>query len=366
MASYKNQHFVPRCHLKPFSLKEESLAINLFNIDRQQGIRNAPIKGQCSGDYFYGEDLRLERVLQHSEGLYAKAIKEIRAPNYELTSRHKTVLQHFSYLQYCRTDATSRRAAMFMTEMTEVAFKGDVPQEYQTSMREAVQAGMHAFAKTMNVVYDLKVCLVRNRTSLEFATSDNPSVLTNRWYAQKRVAKGLSGGVGSAGAMFLLPIAPETLCIIYDGDVYTAPNDNGWVVADKRADVEALNEHQYLNCQANIYFSDWNALDDISNAFATAQVRRPRYRHEVVTAVLEKEDAWGQEFRVVPRGDLPDEGQALVHIKTIYSVPSRWPSFIRFRDHPRVYTNESGTGFVRKTRAEAENAQFRSRPYRKI
>lgn len=56
MASNKNQHFVPRCHLKPFTLDSTKKNINLFNIDREQILENVPIKNQCSSDYFYGSD----------------------------------------------------------------------------------------------------------------------------------------------------------------------------------------------------------------------------------------------------------------------------------------------------------------------
>ena len=52
MADNKNQHYVPRVHLKPFTLDGEGLAINLLNIDRMKPISNAPVKNQCSGDYF--------------------------------------------------------------------------------------------------------------------------------------------------------------------------------------------------------------------------------------------------------------------------------------------------------------------------
>lgn len=64
MASNKNQHFVPRCYLRPFTLDGNGLSINIFNIDRSRAIKNAPVKNQCSGDYFYGKDQKLERALQ--------------------------------------------------------------------------------------------------------------------------------------------------------------------------------------------------------------------------------------------------------------------------------------------------------------
>ena len=69
MAANKNQHFVPRCYMRPCTVGAEAKAVNLFNLDRAKAIPNAPLKGQCSGDYFYGEDLRLEHALGATRGL---------------------------------------------------------------------------------------------------------------------------------------------------------------------------------------------------------------------------------------------------------------------------------------------------------
>jgi hypothetical protein len=41
---------------------------------------------------------------------------------------------------------------------------------------------MRIFAEEMDIIDDLKLCLIRNRTSIPFVTSDDPAVMTNRWY----------------------------------------------------------------------------------------------------------------------------------------------------------------------------------------
>ena len=77
MATNKNQHFVPRCYLRPFTLNEENKAINLFNIYREKPIHLTPVKHQCSRDYFYGDNPKLENAIQFIEGSYATAINEL-------------------------------------------------------------------------------------------------------------------------------------------------------------------------------------------------------------------------------------------------------------------------------------------------
>ena len=109
MASNKNQHFVPRCYLASFSHEGASKAINLFNLDRSKAVRDAPVKGQCSGDYFYGEDLVLERAMQRFEGQYASRLRAILAPGYRLVADDEVMLRRFWLLQYLRTEAASLR-----------------------------------------------------------------------------------------------------------------------------------------------------------------------------------------------------------------------------------------------------------------
>jgi hypothetical protein len=85
MASNKNQHFVPRCYLRPFTIDGANRAINLYNIDRRKFIERAPVKHQCSGDYFYGKDQLLDKAIQAMEGAYGTALRIITSQNCALT-----------------------------------------------------------------------------------------------------------------------------------------------------------------------------------------------------------------------------------------------------------------------------------------
>jgi hypothetical protein len=364
MASHKNQHFVPRCYLKAFSLGGEGLATNLYNIARRCGIQNAPLKTQCSRSYFYGEDLRLERLLQIPENAYTETLHDIKIPGYTITEQNKFVLRRFCYLQYCRTESASRRAAFLVSELTNVAYDRNVPSEWQITMRETVSLSMCAFGDTMSAIDDLKVCLIRNMTPRPFITSDDPAMLTNRWYQQNPKAKGMSGGAGSAGVLFFLPLTPQILCVLYDGDVYSIPSQGGWVRIDRIADIDALNEHQLLRCMSNVYFANWSDLVDLEDFFERALPRRPAARHETVVAILDREDDWGKRYRVVPIDELVRQGEVLVDVREIDPRPRRWPSVISWRSSPRIYSNGTGTGFVR--RSYFQNGPYSGSDYKRI
>ena len=99
MATNKNQHFVPRCYLKAFTVGGENKAINIFNIDHSRYIPGAPVKNQCSGDYFYGQDQRLEDAIRSIEGAYDAEAKALIDGCKVLKKRTATVLRAFWVLQ---------------------------------------------------------------------------------------------------------------------------------------------------------------------------------------------------------------------------------------------------------------------------
>jgi hypothetical protein len=137
------------------------------------------------------------------------------------------------------------------------------------------------------------------------------------------------------------------LCLLYDGDVYTVPKDGGWVVARKAVDVRLLNEHQILNCAANLYFREWGDRDVIAAEVAERASWRPKAAMEVVTAVLGETTDWGSRYDVVPKASLKPGQQTLIHVLTNHPRPSGWPAFLSFRMGGKVYGNDTGAGYTR-------------------
>lgn len=350
MATNKNQHFVPRCYLRPFSIDSANVAINLFNIDRKKFIEFAAVKHQCSKSYFYGEDLLLEKALQPMEGLYASVLKEVLAPGYRLTDVHRDFFRQFWLLQYVRTEAASRRAVEMNEEMGEVI--GLEADEFRLSINDAVQMAMRTFVEKMHAVDDLKVCLIRNRTKTPFFTSDDPAVLTNKWHLKDRRTKRISFGLQSAGNILLLPLSPTVLCLGYDGHVYSVPNRHGWVDVRHNVDICAINEHQFLNCRANIFVRDAAHAQIVQDTFASVEPRRPVSRHVINYAVLDQDEKDYKRYQVVDRDEAGDHREALVHSQTIHGQPSVWPRQIRWRERGFVYTDGSAAGYVRRALVE--------------
>ena len=358
MASNKNQHFVPRCYLRPFTLDGANAAINLFNIDRRRFIVGAPVKSQCSGDYFYGEDLQVEHALQGIESAYARGLVEVSSPGYELRDEHRALLRQFWLLQYLRTEAAARRSVEMTAGIAAVAGLG--AGDFTMGVRVAVQEAMKVFVDEMDAVDDLKVCLLRNRTPIPFVTSDDPAVLTNRWHLEDRRTLGRSFALHSAGALFLLPLTPRILCLGYDGDVYSVPHVGGWADVNRPNDVRAFNQHQYFNCRANIFVRDPEHARIVQDDFAAVESLRPGERHRIHYAVFDRSEGGFSRYVVVDPAEAGAHERAMIHAATVHAKPNGWPSQVTWRRKGVAYSNGTGVGYLREMWARfSESEGFR-------
>lgn len=360
MATNKNQHFVPRCYLRPFTLDGKGLSINLFNIDRRKIIERAAVKHQCSGDYFYGEDQLLESALQATEQEYGSTLVDIQSPSYQLNDEHRNFLRLFWLLQHMRTEAASRRAVE-MAHGVQAIFGSEI-ESFNLGIREAVIMAMRGFSQYMHAIDDLKICLLRNRTSTPFVTSDDPAVLSNRWHLDDKRTCWRSFGLHAAGDLILLPLTPQILCLGYDGDVYSVPHKNGWSDVNLTTDVEALNQHQYLNCRANIFVRDAKHGDLVGKAFESVATLRPSARHRIHYAVNDGSNGESTRYRVVdPTLEGVQHTDAIMHIEAVHARPASWPRQLQWRQRGSTFSNGSGLGYVRRAWVRLDT----DKPFRK-
>jgi hypothetical protein len=360
VATNKNQHFVPRCYLRQFTIDGADRAINLYNIDRDKFVERAPVKSQCSGDYFYGKDSRLDKAIKTVEDSYGAAVREILQPGYLLTDEHCTLLKLFWLLQHLRTEAASRRAVEMTDAMAPLVDPDDTG--FRMQIREAVQIAMSTFAESMRVVSDLKVCLIRNRSNVPFVTSDDPAVLTNRWHLQNAKRNVFSFGLHSAGTLLILPLSPSVLCLAYDSDMHSVPQLRGWTDLKNDADADAFNQHQYLNCRANIFVRDTVHFEAIRDAFQRVSKLRPPARHRIHYAVLDETNGEYSRYVVVDPEKAEPHERALIHSQIVYATPAAWPRQIKWRTGASAFSNGTGIGYIRRAFTHIDN----SSPFKKV
>lgn len=351
MATNKNQHFVPKCYLKPFTKEGNGKAINLFNIDQRRIIPNVSVKGQCAKDRFYGEDPAIERVIQTIERFYGIVMAQLRADQVQFLDNQALVFKKFWLLQYFRTDAACRRIVA-MTEGQNEYLGLDDP-NYRTNIRDAVDMAMSAFTKYIRVVDDLHACIVRNRTQTPFITSDDPAILTNRWCLTHRRLRHESFGLGSAGVVLLLPISPTLLFLAYDPQIYLVTSKNGFADVNRANDVQLFNEHQYLNCRANVFVRSRDEGAFVIDAFEAAKARRPETRHKLDYAVLDETrptQSGEKVFKVVDHKTAKRPVEAIVRSQVLHPTPSAWPSLLRSHPTSKAFVSANGQMFVRRAR----------------
>lgn len=349
MPEHKLQHYVPKCHFKPFTLDQAGAAINLFNISRAIHVKTAAVKGQCARDYFYGEDLTLERWLQIHERKYAGALRKIQNRR-AIDENDLDVLRTFAYLQYSRTDVALRRTKMAEDEMLIAAYEGapgGPPPEFFEDERTIMLSSIKMYLETREYVDDLKAVIVDNRTAIDFITSDDPAVFVNKFYAQR--FKHSNFGVSSSGVLLVMPLAPRFALMCYDGQVYTIlTKRGGFVQTEEIGDVLAFNELQYLKAANNIYYSNWESRLKVEEEFNCFAVNRGQSWHEVIVWVADGETKDGTRYRRATDEEKRGGQHTLVNLASRHPVPSRWNSALRYRAPPRTYSNGSAAGHVRK------------------
>jgi hypothetical protein len=348
MPERKNQHFVPKCALRPFTLNMEGLAINVFNIARNRPIKNAPVKGQCARDYLYGRDLKAEELLGRLEGQYARILVQLEAGK-SLSEADKEWLLLFIFIQVRRTESAIRQMRESGEGLADATFKHHPEQRPpdERTDENLMLSSMRIGMQLMPYVKDLKVLVFHNKTAFDFITCDNPAVLTNRFHFQR--LKQRSFGVSNSGAILSMPLSPRLSAILYDGGVYSLPNASGTPFIDlkKTEDVEAINDLQFLSAGKNIYFSHWQDGEIVRSGVAAAATERAKAGPKTTVFVRDPDSPDVERYR---RGTPEEEATArhsMVTSSFQYPEPSRWPSPLKFRDKPKVYSNGSAIGYVR-------------------
>jgi len=334
MPDNKNQHFVPRCHLKPFSLNREGIAINLYNHSRDFLRANVPIAGQCAKSYFYGQDLVIERSLQTLEGRYASLIRCVEADE-QLGDDDLAFMRNFILLQWCRTDGALRRRREVMQAMDDMVHRGGEhlrAEPLDMSQLALIIGSLRVWATAGDDVEDLRVLFLRNRSRVDFITSDDPAVATNRVFLQRM--RDPNFGIVNVGAMLVMPLGPRHAVVCYDHDSYAPIGRAGcYLDVTRDQDAIALNEFQHLNALSNIYFAGSAADGErVRASFLAMARRRPPERFRMWQGVSEGIEGQFECFRRIAPGEMVNPMTTRIQsFSPIYPNPLHWMSILPMR-----------------------------------
>lgn len=160
----------------------------------------------------------------------------------------------------------------------------------------AIKLALSAFRNSISGTAHLQTRIILNRTATPFFTSDDPVIYTNRFHLQKDVLGG--AGIGSPGAMLVMPLAPHLMLLSFDSAIYRLDKRfKALGVIDRASDVAAFNDLQAVRGHANLYFRDWSDRALVASIYEKAKPRRRDIWFDVET--LQETEAGSNTFVAV-------------------------------------------------------------------
>jgi hypothetical protein len=266
MSKFKNNHFVPQRYLKRFRSVSDR-QVGLYNLKSARTVEGAPMRSQCSRDYFYTKNPAFEREFTKLEANHETLFERIIAD--ELVpvpgSRDRSTLSAAIMFQEGRTVTTAKHANHLAAEIVKSVLRVQLKKEGKTDLLEllpdvkvtmpnAVLDSVLQHLPMYPLIDDLDCTLFVNRTTEDFLTSDHPIAIGNN--LPKDAPSGSASGFASRGLVIALPLSPRALVFLSDREVYKATrNDHGVAFLTNPQEIVGLNLTQCFNAHENLYFA---------------------------------------------------------------------------------------------------------------
>lgn len=286
MVENKNQHYVPKFYFRLFSENRKSICT--YVISNNSFIEHATIKGQCSKDYFYSKNTEIEKTFSWLEGLANTKIKLI-IQNKSLSCLSNQEVEHLKshiLFQHGRTKFAKDREndmANYMFDLLKPKIYSDAKEAGEKISWESIKGAKiklnfsyTLFASMISgiLLIDLNICLLENKSKIDFIFSDNPVVFFNSFFNEK-YSYGTTG-IASTGLQIFYPISSKFMLFLYDPLFYDIKSSRIY----KNKDIQRLNGLQILNCDNNIYFENYNMKKKVFERFNQLKSKIPKEKNE--------------------------------------------------------------------------------------
>ncbi|PRZ46001.1 DUF4238 domain-containing protein [Tritonibacter scottomollicae] len=355
MAEKKNQHFVPKVHLRYFARDDKGRQIDVWLPKQDKVVKGASIKNQCSKSYFYGKDLKIENFLNSPEAMFGRTVDQL----IECESGDDEALEALLFLwllQHTRAERTITEQLLVMSAMRD---KVSLGQEDNEDLRdwlgppigapEAMQMTLDSAKEYFDIISDLRCVLLTNQTKTEFVLSDCPAVSSNKLIL-KRYMKYRNWGLGGAGLYLYMPLTPKLGFFAFDRHAYELVSRRGSTCNLNEQDVVALNQLVYLFCNDLVVLPPNCDTNSAISQLKEVEEAKPE-RTMRVNIATEDEDqaregskrfsvASDEEFAISPRG-------GLIHVESVPPIVPRHFPKLRIRQNPKFIDTQSAAGLKR-------------------
>lgn len=221
----RRQHYVPKFYLRNFSPNNKS--IGLYRFIEGKIIERASIKDSFWKEYFYGEDASVENKLAEYEEKWSNIISSV-IEREQLPDNEKelVLLRFFMLITSARTwkrgNQINKEVAVLIKKILEM----EEPTIFNTSIAEGLSIRManpsllsiNSAQQILPSMIDLEMDVLINKSTINYITSDNPTVFCNQLFLEKSLTRGY--GWGEHGIQFIVPISPKIAICMYDSEVY--------------------------------------------------------------------------------------------------------------------------------------------------
>ncbi len=259
----KNQHYVPRFYMKPFSMiknegtKKEKVLISFYQFKGNLLKDNIPTSSICSENFFYDEDGKIENKLAEEENKWGSTILKINRGEVLMASDIKNIREFTAY-QISRTKAMlAHNQNMVTTILTDVLYNrnSDLNKSVINEMVEkkveseiTSEYNLDFVNDILSTIDDLKMIILENKTDIAFFTSDVPVIIVNPLGVHR-------AGLGDIGTVVFFPISQRKMVMFYDSKLYGKITEE---IQDSEC-ISTFNKYQYVSADERILAS--NAIE---------------------------------------------------------------------------------------------------------
>lgn len=262
----KKQHYVPKFYLKLFANRDKKFYAFDF---KNTSLIPSPVfyESQCYIPFFYGEDGVIEEKLSNKEGEWATAVKKILMGD-ELEESDLSLIKEFIIYQRLRTNYSYSHALQaqgtMLRECAEILYRNKNWMfddgisklcEEKAKNRITPALNISLASEMLKYVEDLTVQIVHYTTPNKLVTSDAPVTTLNAF------TKVQGFGYECAGAVFIMPLTPEYLVIMYDSLFYSKKEMHIYCESTDEKEVETVNKYVLIGAERMVFSADKASFD---------------------------------------------------------------------------------------------------------